>query len=112
MKYKVLERFTPEARADAAAHVYDQRRQGNYVCADGLCVLARLVRFDYPERWREVANESATPEPFQVAAILGLLDGGTIAGRDEYREIIALVESNDKGRLATPEAVAALFAEV
>lgn len=124
----ILKRFSPEARADAMGRVYDQpgryyRKPGETsgnptedgrTCADGMCILAVMLRHDFPEEYNALTDGQQKARP-DTDCVYEILNSPARHEPDEYvkviNEINEIIDANDKGRLDTPEKVAALFAE-
>lgn len=103
-QYKVLERFSEEARRKVAERVFDRPivTAGNlypsrYACADGLCIMAALLKADGKP------TKDTHPEPGTIARKLGT------KAIDNICDIGSITHMNDTGALATPAAVRELL---
>lgn len=116
MKYPILKKFSAEARAAAASRVYDQKEKTRlgptYACENGLCVWGVLLEKDFPEAF-EALEKYGFPTSDEIMEALGYRYAGLPWHRYHAieRQIEKITRANDRGELATPEAVAALFAE-
>jgi hypothetical protein len=101
LKYRVLSRFSEEARRNVAARVFNKPRwvQGAGIvntCEEGRCIMAALFAA------HGTPTRSKTPTFRLVESKLRATDA-------EGDEIGAIMEANDRGEFATPAAVRALL---
>lgn len=106
-KYKVLTRFSAETRQKVAERVFNTPRQkpvGDgwtshtyYVCEQGDCIFAALIKAE------GIPLRSHAPQDSTVARKLGVSDG------ESMFEIALIMQTNDRGHLATPAAVRELL---
>lgn len=106
LRYKVLERFSEEARRKVAERVFNRPRHKDigefgvlryYACEQGDCIFAALLKAD------GIPLQSHAPQDETVARKLG------IAGGYQLLQIGNIMRINDEGLLATPAAVRALL---
>lgn len=99
-QFKVLERFSLTTRELIAGRVFNRYRWGThgryYACEQGDCVMAALCHAE------GTPLNTHTPTDRTLRRKLGV-------STSEYAELSAIIEANDKGWYATPEAVRSLL---
>jgi hypothetical protein len=106
MRYPILGYFSPEALEAAASRAYHRRLLDSYVCKDGMCVMAVLLRHDHPDIW--VGN---TPDSHTVGDILARACGDKDRRLELSYLATDLIAANDNGELRTRKGVAEAFAD-